>query len=223
MSDLKALEQKIQQRLKAVDERERTQQIQLQSKMTEIETRHARFEPLANELMEAVLDPRMEKLASLFDNAQLLERSEAESLCRACRFSHSARYPATVKLTLSIAHDTEIENLLLGYDLEILPIFFQFERHDQAAFSLDDPNRQRIADWLDEKILAFVDTYLELGQTEQYQQNSLATDPVCGMRFRKSIAFAESAYAGHTYCFCSHGCHEKFASDPQRYAPTSRH
>jgi len=217
MSELQALEQQIQQRLKAVEEQDRTQQVQMQTKMDEIDARHARFDPLANELMASVIDSRMEKLASFFDNARLLERSEAGIHCRVCRFNHSTRYPATVKLTLSIAHDAEIENLLLAYDLEIIPIFFKFQRHDQAEFSLDDLNQEQIANWVDEKILAFVDTYLQLEQIDQYQQNSMVTDPVCGMRFRKSIASAETEHAGHTYCFCSHGCQEKFASDPHRY------
>ena len=219
MSDLQALEQQIQQRLKSVEERDRSLQIQLQTKMAQIETRHARFDQLADELMAAIIDLRMKKLASFFDNAELLERNEAGKHCCVCRFNHSARYPASVKLTLSVAHDTEIENLLLVYDLEILPIFFKFEGHDQAIFSLDDPNQKQIADWVDEKILAFVDTYLRLEQTDQYQQRSLVTDPVCGMRFRKSIASAETEHASHTYCFCSHGCHEKFTADPLRYVP----
>ncbi len=219
MSDLQALEQQIQQRLKAAEEKDRAQQIQLQTQMAEIEARHALFDPLADELMATLIDSRMEKLASFFDNAKLLERNEAGTHNRTCCFHHSSRYPASVKLTLSIAHDTDIENLLLVYDLEIIPIFFKFERHDQAEFSLGHLNQQGIADWVDKKILAFVDTYLQLEQIDQYQQSSLVTDPVCGMRFRKSIASAETEHAGHTYCFCSPSCYEKFTSDPQKYVP----
>lgn len=219
MSDLKSLERQIQQRLKSVEEKERSQQIQLQSKMDVIDKRHTKFNQLADELMEAIIDSRMEKLASFFENAVLLKQSEAGAHCRVCRFDHSSRYPATVKLALSIAHDEEIENLLLVYNLEILPIFLKFEGHDQAVFSLDDSNHERIADWVTEKILSFLDTYLRLEQTDQYWQSSLVTDPVCGMRFRRSIASAESEYAGHTYFFCTQGCHEKFTAEPLRYIP----
>jgi len=220
MSDLQSLEQQIQQRLKSVEEKDRSQQVQLQTKMAEIEKRHARFDQLADELTANIICSRMKKLAGFFDNAELLERNEAGKHGCVCRFNHSARYPASVKLTLSVAHDTEIENLLLVYDLEILPIFFKFEGHDQAAFSLADPNQEQIADWVNDKILAFVDTYLRLEQTDQYQQSSLVTDPVCGMRFRKSIASSQTAHSGHTYFFCSQGCHETFTADPQRYIPS---
>jgi len=219
MSDLQSLEQQIQQRLKSVEEKDRSQQLQLQTNMAEVEKRHARFEQLADEWIAAIIESRMQKLAGCFDNAEFLERNEAGKHSCVCRFDHSARYPASVKLTISVAHDAEIENLLLVYDLEILPIFFQFEGHDQTAFSLDDPNQQQIADWVDEKILAFVDTYLRLEQTDQYQQSTLVTDPVCGMRFRSSLASAEMKHASHTWFFCSHGCHEKFRADPHRYIP----
>ena len=219
MSDLQSLEQKIQQRLKSVEEANRSQQIRLQTKMTEIEERHTRFNRLADEVVADIIEPRMQTLAGFFDNAELLEGSDPVWHSCTCRFDHSARYPASVKLTIFVTHDAEIENLLLAYDLEILPIFFKFEGHDQQGFPLDAPNRQDVVDWVDEKILAFIDTYLRLEQTDQYQQSVLVTDPVCGMRFRRSIASAEAEHAGHTWFFCSPGCHDRFMADPSRYIP----
>ena len=159
-SDLQSLEQQIRQRLSFVAEKERSQQIQLQTKMAEVEKRHARSEQLADALMAEIVDSRIQKLAGFFDNAELLERNAVGKHFCVCRFNHSARYPASAKLTLSAAHEEEIVNLLLVYDLEILRIFFKFEGHYQAVFSLDDLNQDRIADWVDEKILTFVDTYL---------------------------------------------------------------
>ncbi len=220
MDDLRALERRIQQRLKSVEEKDRLQQVQLQTRMAQIEKRHAQFVQLADSLMSDVVDSRMAKLASFFDNAELLERDEAGKHNCVCRFDHSARYPASVKLTLSVAHDADIEKLLLVYDLEILPIFFKFKGHDQTGFSLNRPNPEQIAGWVDERIVAFVDTYLQLEQTDQYQKSSLVTDPVCCMRFRKNIASAEIEHAGHTYFFCSHGCLEQFTAEPRRYIPS---
>ena len=217
MGDLQALERRIQQRLKSVEEKDRLQQIQLRARMAQIEKRHAQFFQLADSLMTDVVDSRMAKLASFFDNAKLSERSDTGKHRSVCQFDHSARYPASVKLTLSIARHADIENLLLVYDLEILPIFFKFEGHDQTGFSLNRPNPEQIAGWVDERIFAFVDTYLQLEQTDQYQKSSLVTDPVCCMRFRKNIASAEIEHAGHTYFFCSHGCLEQFTADPRRY------
>lgn len=42
-------------------------------------------------------------------------------------------------------------------------------------------------------------------------------DPVCGMEVALASARSER-YAGRTYHFCSKACHERFASEPKRYA-----
>jgi len=168
-------------------------------------------------LMAKVIKPRIEKLASLFDNAEIPENSSDDLSVCVCQFRHSDIYPASVKLTLSIFHDAEIENLLLGYKLNILPVFFKFVENHQVAFSLDDPHQLEMVDWVDEKILEFVDAYMQLAETDQYQHHFQVTDPVCGMRFRKRIASAEMEHNNHTYFFCSTGCFQKFQTDPQHY------
>lgn len=217
MNDLQSLEQQIQQRLKKRDEQEQAEQRHLQSHMAEIENRSARFEQLADDVIANIVRPRMQKLVEFFENGELVTRNEAKGHLCTCRFDHSARYPASVTLRFSVAHDAEIESLLVLYDLEILPIFFQFERQDQLLLAFDDLDQEQIADWVNQRILVFVDTYLRLEQTDQYQRISLVTDPVCRMRFRKSIASAETEYAGDTYYFCSPGCYEKFIASPQQY------
>ncbi len=217
MSDLQDLDREIQQRIESAEEKCRLMQNEMQTKMVEMEKRYALYEQFADEMMTDIVDPRMEKLVSYFDNAKLQERNDAGRRYCIARFDHSARFPASVKLTLSIAHDTEIENLLLVYDLGILPIFFKYEAHSQASFPLNELNREQVLQWVDGKILLFVDTYLRLEQTEQYQQNNLVTDPVCGMRFRKGIASAEVKYDKHSFYFCSPGCHEAFVDEPGKY------
>ena len=42
-------------------------------------------------------------------------------------------------------------------------------------------------------------------------------DVVCGMTIDPAQAAASTEYAGDTYYFCSHGCHEKFERDPAKY------
>ncbi len=220
MDDFERLERQIRQRLRSVDEKERSQQTQLQSEMAQIEQRHIRFNAVAEALMRRIIEPRLKKLVSLFDNADLLNGPESQERHCVCCFHHSSRYPATVKLTLSVAHDAQVQRILVAYNLEILPVFFRFEGRDQMDFPLDATHEEPIIQWVEAKILAFVDTYLEIERTDQYQQGNLVTDPVCGMRFRKSVATAEVEQAGRTYFFCSDICHEKFLKEPRRYVPS---
>ena len=42
-------------------------------------------------------------------------------------------------------------------------------------------------------------------------------DPVCGMTVNPHTAKYRHVYNGRTYYFCSNGCREKFAADPQKY------
>jgi len=42
-------------------------------------------------------------------------------------------------------------------------------------------------------------------------------DPVCGMSIMKSQAKATYEYEGETYHFCSTGCKDRFAKDPEAY------
>ncbi len=49
-----------------------------------------------------------------------------------------------------------------------------------------------------------------------------AIDPVCGMTVDLSAGKPTYEYHGTTYHFCSNGCREKFAADPERYLAAER-
>jgi uncharacterized membrane protein YraQ (UPF0718 family)/YHS domain-containing protein len=48
-----------------------------------------------------------------------------------------------------------------------------------------------------------------------------AIDPVCGMQVQTANAPARTAHDGHTYCFCSDRCRERFDAEPDRYTRTT--
>jgi len=50
----------------------------------------------------------------------------------------------------------------------------------------------------------------------------MAQDPVCHMEVKPEEAIDFNEYKGTTYYFCSIQCADKFESDPERYAGTSR-
>ena len=52
----------------------------------------------------------------------------------------------------------------------------------------------------------------------QQKADDTATDPVCGMKIKKAEAKATFEYEGKTYYFCSAGCKETFAENPEKYA-----
>src|SRR5437867_13428870 len=49
-----------------------------------------------------------------------------------------------------------------------------------------------------------------------------AVDPVCGMTVETAGAKHTRIFAGSTWYFCSKGCADKFAADPERYAKAKK-
>lgn len=45
----------------------------------------------------------------------------------------------------------------------------------------------------------------------------MAKDPVCGMDVKEEKAASTYEYKDRTYYFCSVGCKEQFARDPERF------
>jgi YHS domain-containing protein len=217
MSDLDSLEREIQGKLKAVNERDQRERQVLQAHGADLGHRHDMFSQTAARLITDIIQPRVETLAKHFDNARLGEQRLPQQYCCPCTFTHSNRFPATVNLTIGVAHDDQIRNGVLYCDLDILPIFIKFSPHQETVLPFDQVDEVRVATWVDQRILEFLDTYLQLELSDQYQQQTLVTDPVCGMRIRRSLVAAEQEYRGVTYFFCAERCREKFVADPQNY------
>ncbi len=222
MSDLSNLERSIREKIEAQQKKMQQEQQALAHEMAELEQRQTEFQQAADRLMKSVIRPRIEKLAELFPNAELAQFDNGNRNHCVCSFQHTPEYPATVTLDIGIGHDQSIKDLLIVYDLEILPIFFKFPSHQQMAVPIADLQDEKLEHWLDERILEFVDTYLRLGQTEQYQKETMVTDPVCGMRLRKSLTSASEIFQGHEYRFCTELCQSKFVADPERYISTNQ-
>jgi YHS domain-containing protein len=217
MSDVPEWEQQVRMKLAAAAQRQRVVQDHLHQRMAESARRWQQFAPLADRLVQTILRPRLEKLAALFDNAAFLPPEKAGRYHCACEFRRTERFPATVKLELSVGTDGEADNLMARYDLQILPVLFRFQGQSEIAFPLDAVNEGRLTAWVEERLVAFVDTYLSLEGLEAYQQENLVTDPVCGMVLQKPLAAAHVDYQGRTWYFCVEECRRQFAANPERY------
>jgi len=55
------------------------------------------------------------------------------------------------------------------------------------------------------------------GQTRETMDGRTVTDPVCGMTVDTSAGKPTCEHKGELFHFCSQGCHDKFASDPEHY------
>ena len=223
MSETSNLEERIREKLAIVEAHRRDRQAALTADMQARERRVASFNSVAQRWMEGSIVPKMERLAACFENARLCASDANRPFHCVCAFDHTPRFPATTTLEMAVFPDASLENGVVAYAVEILPILFQFEKKDQLTVSLDDAGDAALADWVDGKLLAFVDTYLQLSEAEHYQRDNLVVDPVCGMQINKQFAAASAELRGKTYYFCVEDCRRKFLEDSTRYlTPATR-
>lgn len=202
----------------------------LQAEATQVfhdrEQRFKCFVALADRI-RAIFQPRIEALTkvSIFKDIQKsvsVERQgpegrglQAETIALAVPYSEEC--PAKVLLTFRVGHDATIENAVIDYGLEILPIYIKFECRAQLLVPLDAPSDEAIAEWLDNRLVDFTRTYLELYFSEQYQKRSLETDPVMNLQFPRAFAAGKKEYQGRTYHFYTQDSLQDFEKAPADY------
>ena len=169
------------------------------------------FSTKSEQIMTEIIRPHVEKVVGYFENASCLS---AESQYMQCvyRFESIPRSPATTTLSFTISHDSTLDTLWIEYGLRILPIFMEFEKEDSITFELTSINESECRTWVEKKLLLFIEMYLQLGHIEQYQQQNLVIDPICGVQINQAFAIAEETTAGLKHFFCSSECRQEYAS-----------
>jgi YHS domain-containing protein len=99
----------------------------------------------------------------------------------------------------------------------MIPTFVPFNEHDRMTLALDEVNAVTAADWVERRLLEFLDAYLRIDSNSKDVGQDTAIDPVCGMRIVRSTAAATAHYLGHKYYFCAVNCQVKFSRDPLSY------
>jgi hypothetical protein len=143
----------------AVEEKKRKQQADFQQ---EYEARQKRLEAFAKALdeMRDIWRPRLEALARQFGE-RVKVTPKIEPSRREATFAFESPV-AKIELRFSATTDRDVTKLILGYDLEILPVLLRFEGHAHKEFPLEAIDREAAAGWIDDRIVDFVKTYLRL-------------------------------------------------------------
>jgi hypothetical protein len=95
-----------------------------------------------------------------------------------------------VTLQFGVAPNAEVSKLTFTCDVKILPVLMEFPSHDELELSLDGVDERRLAEWLDNRIVEFVHTYLALHENQYYVQAHLVEDPVANVKFPRFAAAA---------------------------------
>jgi YHS domain-containing protein len=198
MADVDSLLKRIDAEFTALDKRIKQAQSEKVHEHQERQDRLAAFEKLLSEL-PAIWRPRLEALTRKFGD-KVKATPKVTSSSRESAFDFQSDL-ARIRLRLSASTDHEVRKLVLDYNLEILPILMKFNSHEQAEWPLDAIDRQAIADWVDDRLVDFVKTYLSLHQNEWYLKDHMVVDPIADVRFPKLAAAATLEQNGKTYYF----------------------
>jgi YHS domain-containing protein len=181
----------------------------------ERQARNKKFATVAVELASKVGRPRLESLLKQFPDVK--EKGMEVTPGRGAKLNFNSDL-ARVTMELAIHPVENTDELVVSYDLSILPVFIEFERHVELRQPLDSVDFDAVGRWIDDRLVAFAKTYFSMQFTEQYQQRHQAVDPVAGMRFPVSFAVGTVQHKGATYHFLSEQTKAEFERDPNAYS-----
>lgn len=110
---------------------------------------------------------------------------------------------ANITLSISVAPDLDATKLVVDYDLLIIPVFFEYERHARLEMPLDKIDRAAIEKWFDDRLLSCVRAYLSVQDNEFYVKRAMVEDPETKSRFLREDAVATLEHGGKTHYFDS--------------------
>jgi YHS domain-containing protein len=150
-------------------------------------------------MLRDIWRPPLEALAAKFgDKVKVTPTVSPTSRDATFRFKSPL---ATIDLRLSATTDFEVHNLVLDYDLHVLPILMKMEPHARAEFPLGGVNSEAVRRWIDDRIVDFVKTYLSLHENENYLRDHMVADPISATRFPKYAAAEILEWNGNKYYF----------------------
>jgi YHS domain-containing protein len=171
------------------------------------QSRLKQFEEACNHL-RGVWKPRLEALVKKFgDQVKVTPKLTPE--LRKAVFDFESKL-AQVKLVFAASTDTDVRKLVVQYDLEILPILMQYDRHAQVEFPLDAIDAAALGKWIDDRIVDFVKAYLAMSHNQYYLKDHMVVDPVAGLTFPKLAAAATLERNGTTYYFIAEKTKNEF-------------
>jgi YHS domain-containing protein len=173
----------------------------------ERQQRLARFAEVLDKLSE-VWKPQLDVLVAKFgDRVKVTPRLTPSK--REATFEFRSEL-AQIRLRLSATTDRDVTQVVLNYDLEIVPVLMQFESHAERAFPIDAVSPEAVGQWVEDRLVSFVKTYLLLHENDYYLRDQMVQDPVAGVRFPKFAAGATLERDGQTYYFVSEETRREF-------------
>ena len=207
MADISSLLQRIDGEFAAGEQKIKAFQAEQTRAYEDRQNRLQTFEKVCEQLRE-ICRQRIEALAQKFgERVQVIPEIGAELRQATFKFNSNL---AHIDLRFRASTDQEVRKLVLDYELQILPILMKFVPHVQAEFPLEAIDPGAVAQWLDDRIVDFVRTYLSLHQNEFYLKDHMVVDPIASVRFPRFAAASVLEWKGKKYYFIGEKTRREF-------------
>jgi hypothetical protein len=153
--------------------------------------------------------PRLEALAKRAGDRVSVTPTVTGSR-RAARFDFKSPV-AAVTLTFTVTPDMPIKNAVVDYDLRIIPVLWKFDSHAEYRSPIAAFDEAGLAQWLDDRIVGFVELFIQIHQGELFDKAEYVEDPISGVKFPKFAAGATLEHGGRTHFFIDESTKAEFA------------
>jgi YHS domain-containing protein len=208
MSDVKDLVARMESAFSTVKEKAKRQQ---QEELQHHQERQRLFQEYekAQARVVQIAKPRLEALAKRAAERVSVTPSISESR-RSAKFDFKSS-KAHITLTFSVAPDRDLKNVVVEYDLKIVPVLWRFDSHAEFASPIAALDEAALTKWLDDRIVGFVELYIQIHQGELFEKAEYVEDPVAKVKFPKFAAGASLEHGGQTYFFIDDNTKREFA------------
>ncbi len=208
MSDINDLLSRIDGALTAVKDKVKQEQQQRLQDHLERQKRLEQYEKAQARVVE-VAKPRLDALARRAGERVAVTPSVSQTR-RSVKFEFKSP-KAYITLTFSVAPDAAVKNVVVEYDLRIVPVLWKVDSHAEFTTPIDALDEEGLTKWLDDRIVGFVELYIKINEGELYDKAEYVEDPVANVKFPKFAAGATLEHGGQTYFFIDERTRQDFA------------
>ncbi|MFL5245961.1 MAG: hypothetical protein ACJ8FY_28150 [Gemmataceae bacterium] len=207
MPDIASPANRINAEFSAVEEKVKKFHVEKGEEQKQRNQRLEQLKKVFDELGE-IWRPRLELLVQKFgDRVQATPRIVPST--REASF-HFQSQVAQVRLKFSASTDRDIQKVILSYDLDIIPVLLRFKPHHEVEFPLNAVDKRAVAEWIDDRIVDFVQTYFAMGENEIYLADQMVEDPIAHIRFPKVAAATVLEWQGKKFYFVGEETRRQF-------------
>lgn len=108
---------------------------------------------------------------------------------------------ARIGLRFTFSHGPDVRNMILEYHLEVVPILMKIDNHSVLELQLENFDQEVAALWLEDRMVSFIRTFVELNGNQYYLEDHMVEDTVAHVRMPRSVATDAIEWDGHKYYF----------------------